>query len=247
MAKGTLEEFWPEELEMVKVPKELVEVGRNYDPSTGYLLFVIYAFYEEFKDAMPASDVFLANSLNMGQSTVRRSLRTLKDEGFINLSSAGGLRRAKPNFKYKWNWWEQLQETWKIIKGEVVVENTKEYDAIAVEAMLYWNSKEGLFPIAIPLNHGNNHYEKTEQFSKLEGRLKSLFSGKLFNNVKAMRYWHSKPWTLTELKESIDNFHLAAMDESYEPFNKTSWKKLRMTEFLSAPFFKRMPFPVITY
>jgi hypothetical protein len=217
---------------------KLLAVSRNFNPTTGYVFLTIYSYYEHFGEALPGDEYVLCDALEINYRTLRRSIRSLKDANLIEVSRAKGFRRLKPNFNASLDetFWKSLGRTWRIIRGEEIVTNTAEFDPIAIQAIEYWNSKEGIFPVAIPLNHGGTRYETTPQFSALVKKLCVLMTGKLFNGLPTMRFWHDKTWNLDEIKQSIDNFHLAATSTEYLPYDKSGRKKYKMLDFIYCPF-----------
>lgn len=231
-----------------EVLKQLFGIGKIFSPSTSFILLAIILYFDEHGEAMDADEMTMCSALEINYRTVRRAIKTLKDEKIIEVSRSGKYRRIKPNFAYCMeNLSETLSNTWKILRGEKKIKNIFACDPVALKVVEYWNSKPGLRPVSIPLKFEEGVYDSIPQFEQLIKKICVVMSGKFFNGMSTLRYYHGKQWSLDEIKNSIDNFHLAATDSNYLPYDKSKRQKIKLAEFIYSPFLWGNKSPLIEY
>ena len=209
------------------------------------IFLYICAIYDKYNVGVNVNSMTLATELDCSGITIKRSLKRLVTEEFILVSRAGNKKIAIPNYDMEWEW-KNLELSFVRLNEEKPEVQKVHYPIEVIEIATYWNNKGGLFPQVIPLRYEDGTYDKTISMDNLTNTFKKLLKGRLFDGIKEYRFYHNKPWTIEEIKLSIDNFHLAATDPGYYPSVKKNYITKKLQFFLYNNFSWNHS-PLITY
>lgn len=225
-----------------KLPCPLLISGEVSEKAR-WIFGIIWAIYEATGEPVVVNNDVICRTLGVSTRVVSTALSNLEDKGML-IITRGKTRRIIPNTNYEWKAeeWERVQ---KIFCGKETLpddeDNTlyelKKVPDDVIHIITYWNTKIALCPVKLP-NRIGDKWEMPKQFSDLVKKIKTLLEGTLFNTSKAFRFHHDRPWTVDEVKESIDNFNLAATCEDYYPTAKEPCLKKPLSIFILNPFCK---------
>jgi hypothetical protein len=201
------------------------------------ILELVYAFFANKKVPITHTNEELGRILGYTTRTVTAAIRLLQDKGMITVKQ-GKKRSVQPDMSFEWQFaeWDRVC---KILAREIDLDASEDNNIYPLKKVLpevmevieHWNSKEKLLKVKIGSLLGNR-YEMTPSFEPTVIRVTSLLEGNLFTSYKSYRFYHGKPWTVEEVKQSIDNFYLAATSEDYYPQAKQPMFKKTLFIFL---------------
>jgi hypothetical protein len=218
-------------------------VQQGISPSAKFIFGIIYANFDREGTAVSLTNERIGQILGVSPRTVRAEISNLADKGML-IVEQGRNRKLKPNMNYEWDYaeWERVT---KILTGKIPFPEDEDNNLYTlkkvpddvINIITYWNTKIALSPVKIPNKLGDK-FEMTPTFTNIVKVVKELLEGKLFNSYKSYRFHHDRPWTVDEVKESIDNFYLAATCDDYYPMAKESCRKKTLGTFIFNPYIK---------
>jgi hypothetical protein len=225
-----------------KLPCPLL-ISKEVSEKARWIFGVIWAYYEATGEPVVITNDVIRRTLGISERVVSSAITTLEDKGMLTIER-GRKRKMVPNSTYEWKA-EEWERVCRIFSGREQLpcdeDNTlyelKRVPDEVVQICTYWNTKINLIPVKIP-NKIGDMFEMTPYFTDLVRLIKKLLDGKLFNESKAYRFHHDRPWTVEEVKESIDNFQLAATCDDYYPMDKAACLKKTLASFIFNPYIK---------
>jgi hypothetical protein len=218
-------------------------VKQGVSPIAKLIFGIVYGNFDREGKPIVLTNERIGHILGISPRTVRAEISNLADKEML-IVEQGRKRKLKPNMDYEWDYaeWDRVS---KIFTGEIPFPEDEDNTLYALkgvskdimEIITYWNTKIELTPVKIPNKLGDK-FEMTPTFTNIVKVVQQLFEGKLFNSYKSYRFYHDKPWTVAEVKESIDHFHLAATCDDYYPTAKESCRKKTLGTFIFNPYIK---------
>ena len=80
-----------------------------------------------------------------------------------------------------------------------------------------------------------HHQQGTKSLHDGVAAIKSAISGKLFENIEGCEKF-TKPFTLKQINQALDNFDIHRNNSKYLPINKTFYKSLTLASFFYSPY-----------
>lgn len=102
--------------------------------------------------------------------------------------------------------------------------------------ILHWLNKEGLAKMRMPIKDKGFCVDPTKRYVNTVRAIKRLIAGTAFSTNEFVR--KNRKFTIEEIKQSIDRFHLAATSDRHLPLRKNSLQRYSLETFIYSSFHK---------
>lgn len=169
-------------------------------------------------------DTATRTSQGKGQNLAR--VRARKSNAFFTKGIAGAEKTA-PGFGSNLN---DITKVFKSKGNNLDNQEKLRYPTNSVEMQIYNRWKE----------HGLSQHKSNKQINKTLLQIRRALRGTLYENARGNIHpkYRNKKFTHIEILKTISNFAKAALDDTYEPVNKTPLKNVSLGNFLYNPYAK---------